>query len=132
MIRRPPRSTLFPYTTLFRSWRSLLHAQEPTSRHEPIATLGESLALCRRSVSGRGFAGAQFDVGAYGKEEIALTEVDTHGRQTRYEDFAEDRLGDAIARLYERYADRFPVGPERMLAAVTARSVAASLGPLSL
>src|SRR3712207_6922366 len=23
MIRRPPRSTLFPYTTLFRSWRLL-------------------------------------------------------------------------------------------------------------
>src|SRR5437764_11432949 len=22
MIRRPPRSTLFPYTTLFRSWRN--------------------------------------------------------------------------------------------------------------
>src|SRR5260221_2251736 len=26
MIRRPPRSTLFPYTTLFRSYRDLLHA----------------------------------------------------------------------------------------------------------
>src|SRR6266481_7094693 len=26
MIRRPPRSTLFPYTTLFRSWRSRSHA----------------------------------------------------------------------------------------------------------
>src|SRR2546430_7631530 len=25
MIRRPPRSTLFPYTTLFRSWRSPGH-----------------------------------------------------------------------------------------------------------
>src|SRR5438034_8144350 len=25
MIRRPPRSTLFPYTTLFRSLRHLLH-----------------------------------------------------------------------------------------------------------
>src|SRR5438034_2348796 len=25
MIRRPPRSTLFPYTTLFRSLRCLLH-----------------------------------------------------------------------------------------------------------
>src|SRR5256885_12848232 len=24
MIRRPPRSTLFPYTTLFRSWRGPL------------------------------------------------------------------------------------------------------------
>src|SRR2546430_8470030 len=23
MIRRPPRSTLFPYTTLFRSWRAM-------------------------------------------------------------------------------------------------------------
>src|SRR3712207_7812027 len=23
MIRRPPRSTLFPYTTLFRSWRPI-------------------------------------------------------------------------------------------------------------
>src|SRR3712207_8819838 len=34
MIRRPPRSTLFPYTTLFRSWRSRSRAiyaieQEP-------------------------------------------------------------------------------------------------------
>src|SRR5258708_13545596 len=25
MIRRPPRSTLFPYTTLFRSWEEPLH-----------------------------------------------------------------------------------------------------------
>src|SRR3712207_7558316 len=25
MIRRPPRSTLFPYTTLFRSWGILQH-----------------------------------------------------------------------------------------------------------
>src|SRR2546425_5631962 len=28
MIRRPPRSTLFPYTTLF---RSVLHRQEPAA-----------------------------------------------------------------------------------------------------
>src|SRR5690242_21110814 len=27
MIRRPPRSTLFPYTTLFRSWRDYLSAR---------------------------------------------------------------------------------------------------------
>src|SRR3712207_4708362 len=26
MIRRPPRSTLFPYTTLFRSWLAFLRA----------------------------------------------------------------------------------------------------------
>src|SRR2546422_7033040 len=29
MIRRPPRSTLFPYTTLFRSQRAHLLAAEP-------------------------------------------------------------------------------------------------------
>src|SRR5215469_17572297 len=27
MIRRPPRSTLFPYTTLFRSWRGNNHCR---------------------------------------------------------------------------------------------------------
>src|SRR3712207_8645085 len=26
MIRRPPRSTLFPYTTLFRSWQAVVFA----------------------------------------------------------------------------------------------------------
>src|SRR2546426_11546229 len=32
MIRRPPRSTLFPYTTLFRSFHALAdHAQRPPS-----------------------------------------------------------------------------------------------------
>src|SRR2546429_6894555 len=43
MIRRPPRSTLFPYTTLFRSrcagtlWRRLLHGREShrCRQHEP-------------------------------------------------------------------------------------------------
>src|SRR2546430_12400931 len=29
MIRRPPRSTLFPYTTLFRSLRPLVHEARP-------------------------------------------------------------------------------------------------------
>src|SRR2546428_13742276 len=37
MIRRPPRSTLFPYTTLFRSW---------VSRHHPFTSpVDEDLQL---------------------------------------------------------------------------------------
>src|SRR2546427_7866709 len=32
MIRRPPRSTLFPYTTLFRSGRDGLHARTDRDR----------------------------------------------------------------------------------------------------
>src|SRR2546422_3205837 len=39
MIRRPPRSTLFPYTTLFRS----LHLQRPLAEHMARA-VDESLA----------------------------------------------------------------------------------------
>src|SRR5260221_14089572 len=35
MIRRPPRSTLFPYTTLFRSDRYFHHARLPLSRRGP-------------------------------------------------------------------------------------------------
>src|SRR5256885_6038743 len=31
MIRRPPRSTLFPYTTLFRSWRRSAFKRRPST-----------------------------------------------------------------------------------------------------
>src|SRR3712207_8859552 len=39
MIRRPPRSTLFPYTTLFRSGRHHHQAERPAVA-EPPAELG--------------------------------------------------------------------------------------------
>src|SRR5256885_4474560 len=35
MIRRPPRSTLFPYTTLFRSQEVLLSGHAGLQRHQP-------------------------------------------------------------------------------------------------
>src|SRR5438552_12890040 len=41
MIRRPPRSTLFPYTTLFRSWMISRLAREGE-------TLNEARALARQ------------------------------------------------------------------------------------
>src|SRR4051812_49761826 len=39
MLRRPPRSTLFPYTTLFRSPRDLVHAvdEHPRSHLRKLA-----------------------------------------------------------------------------------------------
>src|SRR2546423_7242786 len=42
MIRRPPRSTLFPYTTLFRSIESASHVVEPdyADEHENRASHG--------------------------------------------------------------------------------------------
>src|SRR2546429_7144472 len=41
MIRRPPRSTLFPYTTLFRSWR-------PSGRSECFTDPGEIRDIAHR------------------------------------------------------------------------------------
>src|SRR3712207_8144574 len=47
MIRRPPRSTLFPYTTLFRSgvllWAALANPQR-LAQHpvEPVGVMGKS------------------------------------------------------------------------------------------
>src|SRR2546422_1943074 len=41
MIRRPPRSTLFPYTTLFRSLPPVLGGRLPAETGEPKQTLHE-------------------------------------------------------------------------------------------
>src|SRR5690242_21064316 len=51
MIRRPPRSTLFPYTTLFRSIEDIIGG-----RHDRDVDRCEAL---RRLVTDDGFAGRQ-------------------------------------------------------------------------
>src|SRR2546429_6358055 len=47
MIRRPPRSTLFPYTTLFRSLAAAVHHLERREgeHHEPVPRLPQHRAL---------------------------------------------------------------------------------------
>src|SRR5262249_17475495 len=106
---------------VFATWRISLDARDFAYRSEPLATLGDSLALCRHSLSASGVAGREFDVGAYESERIGLIEVDTEGRRRWTEIFASNKLGTAIARLYERYAELLPDGPERARAATTAR-----------
>src|SRR2546426_7563018 len=69
MIRRPPRSTLFPYTTLFRS-RSLVLGLEGDYRHRPssagaprgsrpherrLAAVGTGARICLVSSTGAVF-----------------------------------------------------------------------------
>src|SRR3712207_7638087 len=48
MIRRPPRSTLFPYTTLFRSPEGPRLGQQPAGPPGPGDRAGRSGALGRR------------------------------------------------------------------------------------
>src|SRR5256885_13151659 len=49
MIRRPPRSTLFPYTTLFRSKRISAHLTRPTK--DGLEDMGMALIVCENGVS---------------------------------------------------------------------------------
>src|SRR5262249_6020296 len=111
------------------SYRSLMGARDPKCHGEPLATLGDSLALCRMSMSASGLVGRTFDVGPYEREEIHLIEVDVQGRRRWGEVFAVNHLGDAVARLYERYAELLPNGPARTRAAAIARSVVVMLRP---
>src|SRR5258708_27154892 len=52
MIRRPPRSTLFPYTTLFRSVNSAgrVNVNHPENSDLQLLTVGssEGVAICQR------------------------------------------------------------------------------------
>src|SRR2546427_952255 len=50
MIRRPPRSTLFPYTTLFRSFVDTASALAAThhEHHWPLGVESQFLAAARR------------------------------------------------------------------------------------
>src|SRR5438105_7596758 len=49
MIRRPPRSTLFPYTTLFRSLAALLQAPQSASPPPPDSAAALWARVAHRS-----------------------------------------------------------------------------------
>src|SRR3989440_3194787 len=76
MIRRPPRSTLFPYTTLFRSraHRSGLPPAVPRPRHDGADELHRALAPGRVRVLGR-HPGARSRGGKAGRSEEHTSEL---------------------------------------------------------
>src|SRR3712207_7821936 len=87
MIRRPPRSTLFPYTTLFRS--------AVTTRPQEIVAASDALA--RAIVRARGNA----PVGAFFTPEIAKVMRDRLAAVTRREDFrSEEHTSELQSRQY--------------------------------
>src|SRR3712207_8038399 len=79
MIRRPPRSTLFPYTTLFRS--------DPVAIHRRIGYLPGEFALYDRLTGGQTleyFANLRGGVDrAYQAELISRLDVDQDRKSTR-------------------------------------------------
>src|SRR3712207_7046068 len=73
MIRRPPRSTLFPYTTLFRS-RRLLEDRGRAGEgvdHAPLLHVAPVLDHHRAPVAADGRARADVDVAARSEEHTS-------------------------------------------------------------
>src|SRR5256885_2869247 len=66
MIRRPPRSTLFPYTTLFRSHEDKEHRDEHRFRHSRGAARRWWRAAGRRRAAGAGRTDGQAGAAAGG------------------------------------------------------------------
>ena len=128
-----PTGAVFDASAMLAAWRHFLQAEAPVLRSEPLATLGDSLALCRSSMSlaslGPTVERDLRSFGAVQREELVLIEVGARGLQQRIELFAPDHLGDAVARLYERHAELLPEGPERQRAEATAHAAAAWHGP---
>src|SRR5262249_11883698 len=100
--------------------------------HEPLATLGDALVLCRLVFSFSELAAADLPIGAVDKDAFVLIEADTPAQHSRVEEFAANRLGDAVVRLYERHAELLPDGPERDRATAAARAAEAFVGPLDI
>src|SRR5262249_21975318 len=97
------------------------HLRDLTLRSEVLATLGDTLALCRESIVASASAEATCEVGAIEGQRLMLVEVDGNALRRRTDIFAVDPLADAVARLYERFAELLPAGPARDQGAGTAR-----------
>src|SRR3712207_8859183 len=76
MIRRPPRSTLFPYTTLFRSVRAGVDAAPAPVEVEDLAELA---VLDHRLHA----AGASLEEGQVGRQQAERSEEHTSELQSR-------------------------------------------------
>src|SRR3712207_6869810 len=76
MIRRPPRSTLFPYTTLFRSRRVGVLVEVQRDQQVGAETVGQDGALGAGHRPRRGRAAGQVDAHA-GRRQPALDRKST-------------------------------------------------------
>src|SRR5205809_5400825 len=88
MIRRPPRSTLFPYTTLFRSpatWAAVVAALMVAGREGAALHRAGHAPLRRRRADAGDGAGRRErgDPGAHGAQGVRRLRCVLTGRRTR-------------------------------------------------
>src|SRR3989442_9856314 len=94
MLRRPPRSTLFPYTTLFRSLRDVSDLAGQVAGHE-VHVVGQVLPRPRHALH-RGLA-AELALGTHLAREVG-TEGKLGGQATAKGDRKSTRLNSSHVR----------------------------------
>src|SRR3712207_9524813 len=98
MIRRPPRSTLFPYTTLFRSIKGVYPNEQDIEKIEilhgrfinaidneqsrKVLVIGEEQAKELTSGDIAALVGRHVHVGNFGFQIVGITKVDRSGRNS--------------------------------------------------
>src|SRR3989441_8238300 len=92
MIRRPPRSTLFPYTTLFRSGVAALPARAAEGDRDQAPVAPEDLAE-RQLVLAPPLDVGRVAEGAHHEDAGALLGIDQRAREDRDGDVEERRHG---------------------------------------
>src|SRR5256886_12646744 len=120
MIRRPPRSTLFPYTTLF---RSLARFYEPTRGRITIdgADLNDLTQVSLRRQLGivpqEGFlfAGTVAENIAFGRPEASREEIVSTARAVGADEFVE-RLEDGFDTQLGEPGSRLSLGQRQLVA----------------
>jgi class 3 adenylate cyclase len=124
-----PTGATYGRSEQLKTWRSMFRAEHFSYRRDVLATLGDSLELVRHCISISGFAEERLkSTGPADVDEFVIYEADADGRFGRFEIFADDRLGAAIARLYERHAELLPDGLQRARAQAIARTARVMLG----
>ncbi len=123
-----PTGTSFPVEGSVASLARLLRGRDAYLELTAFATLGDSLVLSRRRSGASSVQTRSYDVGAFDNDAFNLMEVDEVGLVQRTEIFAADHLGDAVIRLYQRYAELLPEGEGRDRAAATAHTVGTLFG----
>src|SRR2546429_6948526 len=148
MIRRPPRSTLFPYTTLFRSkFQDFVDGLTVTSQLDEVTGLSSTVVLDTKQRGGKEVRATIKLLSGKGKEvTFANTEIPAvytlpPGALVSLEDGARVSVGDVIARIPQessktrditgglpRVADPFEAGKPKDPAILAEKSGTVSFG----
>jgi hypothetical protein len=113
--------------------RAATAAERIERRHELLGSLGDRVALGYGWTNLDGMVGEDFEsFGPTEVHDVFVFEADVDGHLRRIESFAPERLGNAIVRTYELYADHLPEGEERNRVESTAKVLATFFGPPEL